>query len=233
MMTYEDYGKNLANTVFENTLSQFRYDDTVLNGINNVTTKRAQELFDSILDIVKGRDIDYAQGKQLDALGDIVGADRTFAFFKKRPYFSVDNESLGFDSAKWFVNGAPIYDPGELEDERFRNIINAKIFKNHVKYGSIPEVINFVKMSFDINISLRYVEAFDWKIVVSSDIQENVIDILLSQETSDKYDHNYYMPIPIGRRIVGVIYKPKTPFAFDNPKLGFDKGLFGVSKSYV
>ncbi|MEX2953459.1 DUF2612 domain-containing protein [Serratia fonticola] len=75
-------------------------------------------------------DLDAAIGVQLDAVGLWVGIGRTIATPIYGVYFTLDDNSLGFDAGVWRGR----YDNGGftvLDDDTYRTIIRAKIAANH------------------------------------------------------------------------------------------------------
>lgn len=75
-------------------------------------------------------DLDVAVGVQLDAIGLWVGIGRAIATPIYAVFFSLDDNSLGFDAGVWRGK----YDTGGftvLDDDTYRTIIRAKIAANH------------------------------------------------------------------------------------------------------
>lgn len=224
---YFSYDIDFQKARCDTTLSQYRWDDPVLNGINHATVNQAYITFCDILKALQARDVENAVDYNLDVIGKWVGESRVFAFFSEIEYFAPDTDFTVDLSPAW-VEGGRVYGPGTANNDEYRTNILAKTFKNYVKYGSIPEVIQFAKTAFDINISLRSAGLFDWTLLISADTPENVAEALVSQVTNNNYDESYYLPIPIGRRLVSTIFTPEPAFAPDGDEFGPDIGSLSV-----
>lgn len=229
MATYDyfSYDIDFQQLRCDTTLSQFRYDDDVLNGFTGSIAIQAYELFYQTLQTLNDRDLENARDYNLEVIGKWVGESRSFGFFKKINYFAPDTIYTP-DSAPAFVVGGRQFGAGDVDDETFRRNIKARIFKNHVKYGSIPEIINFAKIALDTDISLRNRGAFDWDLLISSDTDAAIVEALQSKETTNFYDESYYLPLPIGRRLVGTIFLPSPAFIADKVGHGADVGKAAV-----
>lgn len=160
-------------------LVPFEYNDFITEGGDLVTTQftdkdvfnrylrllklESQELLGVFRDLMQKRDIDSAQGAQLDIIGDIVGQPRTLAEADLYPYFGyvghLSAESFGSIykpalGGNWWSLGTPIGGDVILSDTQYRLIIKAKIIKNnahglnedYIKFGNF--VLN-AKVSFD------------------------------------------------------------------------------------
>lgn len=224
---YFSYDIDFQKARCDTTLSQFRWVDPVLNGINHATVNQAYITFCDILEALEARDVENAVDYNLDVIGKWVGESRVFAFFSEIKYFAPDTDFTVDLSPVW-VEGGRVYGPGTANNDDYRTNILAKIFKNHVKCGSIPEVIQFAKTAFDINISLRSAGLLDWTLLISADTPGNIAEALVSQVTNNNYDESYYLPIPIGRRLVGTIFTPEPAFAPDGDEFGPDIGSLSV-----
>lgn len=224
---YFSYDIDFQEARCKTTLSQFRWDDPVLNGINYAIVNQAYITFCDILKALEARDVENAVDYNLDVIGRWVGESRVFAFFSEIEYFAPDSD-FTVDLAPVWVEGGRVFGPGAVNNEEYRTNILARIFKNHVKYGSVPEVIQFAKVAFGINISLRSNGLFDWRLLISADTPENIAEALVSQITNNKYDESYYLPIPIGRRLVSTVFTPEPAFSPDADGFGPDIGLLSV-----
>ena len=211
----------------ETTLSQFRWDDDVMNGINAVTVNQAYITFCDILKALEARDVENAIDYNLDVIGKWVGESQEFSFFSKIDYLAPDTAFTPDFSPVFVINGDE-FGPGLVNNEAYRDLIKGRIFKSHVKYGSIPEAIQFAKESFGVDISLRSEGIFDWKVLISADTPANIAEALQSQITNNNYDESYFLPIPIGRRLVSTVFTPDPAFRPDTDGAGADLGLLSV-----
>lgn len=224
---YFSYDIDFQEVRCQTTLSQFRWDDPVLNGINHATVNQAYITFCDILKSLEARDVENAIDYNLDVIGKWVGESRLFSFFSRIEYFAPDSD-FTVDLSPVFVLNGQEFGPGIVNNDQYRQNILARIFKNHVKYGSIPEVIQFAKTAFGINISLKSEGAFDWSLSISSDTPSEVVEAITSFETNNNYDESYYLPIPIGRRLVKTVFTPDPAFRPDTIGAGADQGLLSV-----
>lgn len=102
-------------------------------------------------DLMQRRDIDSAQGAQLDIIGDIVGQRRVLAQADLYPFFGFEG-SLAANSfgtyykpsigGYWYSYGSRIGADVELNDDQYRQIIKAKIIKNNA-HGTNEDFIAF------------------------------------------------------------------------------------------
>lgn len=83
-------------------------------------------------------DLDFAVGKQLDAVGEWVGLSRNIAVPILGVYFSFDDASLGFDLGVWKGPFDPDSGITALPDESYRTLLRAKIALNSWD-GTIPQ----------------------------------------------------------------------------------------------
>ena len=90
--------------------------------------------------MIQRRDIDSAQGAQLDIIGEIVGQRRVLAQADLYPFFGFEGHlaSQSFGSyykptigGYWYSYGSRIGGDVELNDDQYRQIIKAKIIKNN------------------------------------------------------------------------------------------------------
>lgn len=93
-------------------------------------------------------DLDQAEGKQLDVIGEWVGISRDVKTPLEGVYFALDTVGVGLDEGVWL---GPYDDPNGLTtipDEFYKLMIFAKIANNHWT-GSIPEAIRFMNLAFN------------------------------------------------------------------------------------
>lgn len=77
-------------------------------------------------------DIDYAVGKQLDAVGVRVGFSRRLSLPMGGVYFAFDDDGgKGFDLGIWFEPKMSAYGITELPDDIYRRCLRMKVALNH------------------------------------------------------------------------------------------------------
>lgn len=132
-------------------LEQFR-NSSVMQQIVEAISFETQAAYDEVLKVLKGRTLGtgedgYAEGVQLDKIGYLVGQARIVANSKPVDYFTpymedhdTDKEQFAPDVAKaWSKNGR-LFEEAQLEDDTYYRLIVAKIFKNHTRGASLPDV---------------------------------------------------------------------------------------------
>lgn len=105
-------------------------------------------------------DIDMANGKQLDIIGEWVGISR-FITIPLLIYFSFDDVNLGFDKGFWQGEYDSNKELKELDDESYRILLKAKIAINHWDgtNETLPEIYRRVFDNTDTNVF--HVDNFD------------------------------------------------------------------------
>lgn len=79
----------------------------------------------------KDFDVDYAVGKQLDAVGARVGVERSLPMTLSNVYFALDDEGgIGLDLGAWKGEFDPVDGLNTLGDDTYRAVIKAKILAN-------------------------------------------------------------------------------------------------------
>ncbi len=196
-------------------LTQFQAKCLIVDTISAEITQ-IQDLNDAEVGVLIGRTIAEAVGDNLDVIGDIVGQDR---LIKNRDIITYlkSNQAVGVNNYPVFMTGGILARDGIATDAEFRVLIISKIFKNHTQAGSIPEILNFVKLVYDINISVRQLGLMDITIIVPAGTKESIILTLISQISTTQTDHQYFLPIPTCVRIVNLEHRPAGALQANNP----------------
>ena len=103
-------------------------------------TSEVQELMDAIVDLMEYRTITKAEGKNLDAIGRIVGQDRNSYNYDTAYWFTTDEEGLGQDNGHWWLKGTPQAVSERMDDITYRKWIWMRILQNHNLFSSKPEL---------------------------------------------------------------------------------------------
>lgn len=93
-------------------------------------------------------DVDQAEGKQLDIVGQWVGVSRDVKIPLVGVYFALDTAGVGLDEGVWLGPYDDPYGLTKIPDEFYRLMIFAKIANNHWN-GSIPNAIKFMNLVFN------------------------------------------------------------------------------------
>lgn len=137
-------------------LSQYA-DSPNLLALLDIYCKELDELKLAVHDVIDLRYIDKAYGKQLDFIGDLVGAKRTLTGIVVTGYFGylASAESLGMGKIDDKQVGGLFKSEGDeeyqdivLTDNLFLNWIKAKILLNNTE-GSKEDCIAFFKLLLD------------------------------------------------------------------------------------
>lgn len=144
-VSFEGLVQDLAQRGKSRYLEQFRESPLMQQLVENIS-QETQELYDEILKVLKGRTIGtgeegYAEGVQLDKIGYLVGQDRVVANSKLIDYYSPDKiEEFVIDKAKVWTKNGRLFEAAFLSDKAYRILILSKIYKNHCKGASLPQV---------------------------------------------------------------------------------------------
>ena len=185
------------------TLLQFRrsplFVDVLIALISEV-----QVLLNTIVDVIKYRGPRDAYGAQLDGIGDIVGQIRQLIGFDSIQWFAFDRSYQGFDSVPVWVINAPYAGDYIADDAFYRQLIEAKVSRNFVRYASVPEIQTVVKQAFGIDISFVRVDIMTVKLVVSDHASNNVTNLLESYIVNESAERVYFLPLAAGVKIASV-----------------------------
>lgn len=102
-----------------------------------------------------------------------------------------------------------------LNDDDYRIQIKGRIFRNHVKYGSVAEILQFVILVFGINISIQNEGLQDISLIVPDGTDADTILTLVSEINNSDSNHQFFLPLICGTRIFSVLIVPDDPFILD------------------
>lgn len=203
---FDAYARDLYRLAYDDTLDVFR-ESTVMTGVLRALVREAQGLYDAVTAALWARTIDGAEGAQLDVLGRIVGLwPRPTQDGALLDYFTPDDPDLGPDWAGAYVTGAPLAGQVPFGDVPYRASIRARIARNHVKYGSAPELQYFAQLAFGVTVSVRNIGNGDLELIVPTSTPPSVVAQLQAVRTDETADAQYALPIPATGRITTVTY---------------------------
>lgn len=173
-------------------------DLPVIGQLMNAIGEEFNELYDAILKMLFLRTLNEATGENLDIIGELVGAERTLYDYSTNPWFMTDNEAKQWnpDVTPAWVTGAKLSGDATADDEQYRRIILAKVFKNHTFYASIPEIRTFVKVLLNRKISFMKTGELDATVVVPIGIPVGLVHYLISKTRNILVDDSYNLPVP-------------------------------------
>lgn len=212
---FDSLRQDMRRLAYDDTLDVFRSSE-ILFSIQRAQVDQAQELYDALIDSLWLRSIEGSVGAQLDTLGRIVGVyPRPLQDAGLIDYFAPDVSLAAPDWAPVFVTGAPIAGQVPVGDPSYRTAIRVKIAKNHVKYGSAPELQYFARIAWGVTISVRNVGLSDLQIAVSPGVSPQIVAGMIAERTDETADHQYTLPVPTTTRILRVMVSDLVAFAPD------------------
>lgn len=189
--------QDLITTQFQDKDIFNRYLRLLLSGIQEqILVKR---------DLIQRRDIDSAQGAQLDIIGDIVGQRRVLAEADLYPFFGFEG-SLAANSfgtfyrpnigGYWYSYGSRVGADVELNDDQYRQIIKAKIIKNN-SHGTNEDFISFGRFVLGTKIDFGVDEGGESVVRVGR--RMTLFEKALMAYVFEGLDYNFtYTPKPLG-----------------------------------
>ena len=222
-----EYGRDLSAQACDRQLYSLKRA-TVRVGVLQAQIDQAQALYDTLLDTLIGRDLRWAQGKQLDVLGRIVGQSREVVSRSEDQWLRADDVLGSPDNAPVWLAGVPSYGQRLADDDEFRLRICGKIAKNHTKHGSLPEILWFVHQAFGIDCGLQRIGPLEGVLLVRDNIPRYLLQELTHVFSNTRADHQYLLPLPAGTRLRGVIPRPAKGFGPDRVDGAVDVGVLIV-----
>lgn len=227
-----EYGRNLSAQACDRQLYSLKRS-TVRAGVLQAQIDQAQALYDTLLDTLIGRDLRWAQGKQLDVLGRIVGQSREVVSRSEDQWLRADDVPGSPDNAPVWLAGVPSYGQRLADDDEFRLRIYGKIAKNHTRHGSLPEILWFVRQAFGIDCGLQRIGPLEGVLLVRDNIPRYLLQELTSVFSNTRADNQYLLPLPAGARVVGIILRPGNGFGPDMGSGAVDSGAVTVVIRFV
>lgn len=207
MLTQADfatYNRDLYRLAYDDSLDVFR-ESPVMVGVLRALIREAQGLYDATTASLWARTIDGASGAQLDVLGRIVGLwPRPTEDGAALDYLTPDDAALVVDWAPVYVAGAPTAGQIPIGDGPYRTAIRARVARNHVKYGSAPEIQYFALLAYGVLLSVRNLNNGNVELLVPASVPPSLIARLTAETTDETADAQYALPIPATGKITVV-----------------------------
>ena len=220
---HSEFGRDLARQACDRQLYALKRS-TVRAGILQAQIDQAQNLDDTMLACLCGRDLRWAVGAQLNGLGRIVGQGREVVSLSEEQWLRADDFIGAPDSAPAWVTGVATYGKRLAGDDEYRLRLYGKIAKNHTKHGSLPEVLWFVRQAFGIDCALQRIGPLEGLLLVRSNIPRYLIQELVHVFSDSRADQQYLLPLPAGARLVGLVLRPPNGFGPDMESGAVDVG---------
>ena len=199
---------DVATKMKQRTLLQFRASGN-FQAVLAAIASEVQTLLTAIHDVMEKRSPAQATGGNLDAIGRIVGQSRDLINFELLEWFTPDSPTSCPDSLipVWVVRGRVASSASyTANDGEFRSLIEAKVARNHARYGSVAEVQDFIQKAYGINSSVITVAPMTVQIVVPDGTPENVMNFLRRSGDTPIAEKVHFLPIPAGVQISDVIH---------------------------
>lgn len=196
--------QNLQERAFSRLLLQFR-GSSVLKNLLDAIVKEVQELQNSAEQVIAGRTAAEAVGEQLDALGRIVGQPREGVTYSESIWFAPDIAAQNVDIAFSWVPGGYLFGCYSPDDPTYRQLIEAKIFRNHGRYGSIPEIQQTFLVAFGAHLSFTLVGPMEVDVTVPLGTSTYALGAITNFKNNERVDHRGLLPWPATLRIRNVI----------------------------
>lgn len=231
-MNFEDVeftNPDLQSRAAGRLLWQFRRSPLLLAILYGLVSE-IQVLMDACIEVQQMRIPFRARGENLNAIGRIVGQNRILLDYSELPWFTPDKDGYAVDQALVWVTGAPLYENGVANDTLYRMLIQAKVYRNFCRYGSIPEIQEAVSEAFGVAISMQRAGGlpFNATLIVPSDIPLYVLGFLMRCTSTKRADSEYLPPYPATLRIDGVMFDLDPTFTPDVEDYGADEGYATV-----
>ena len=199
----------------------------LINCFLTALIEEEQELHDAIVATLDTFQLDRAADVNLDVWGRIVGQPRISLNADQRVFFGFDNRGR-LDTSPWFSDGAALFGSLPALDSEFRRLIISKIFKNHVHPASLPELIRFIQLFNELDISFMRVGPMELRMIVPTDITLGQLTTLMINESDIFIEQRTILPLPVTARITNIVAAPDGAFGFDSDGRHFDTSTFSV-----
>lgn len=210
-----DYRKlDIQTKALSRVLSVF-YDACTLKEFINVLVGKAQDIQHEAVEVEKARSLWYAEGVNLEALGRIVGKDRSLWRYSEDGFFHFDITGMGFDQLYFWCYNAPLSTYDTADDAQFKWQILLKIIKNHTLVTAIPEITALIRMSLDLDISFMKTGPMTVSIAGAHSLDKEIIQYLIEKLSDTRCDDVYLLPYPVTLSFDRFFFLPEYPFFFD------------------
>ncbi len=194
-------------------LLQFQ-DAPVLTHILAAFSAECQVFLDTVQEVVVQRSPLDAIGEQLESIGRIVGQSRIVVDYEDVTWFSPDAAGLCPDIAPAWVAGVSVSGSLLADDTVYRQLIEAKIFRNFTEYGSIPENQTVAQLAFGADVSFIPIGPMEVDVIIPSNVSKTVVKIL-TDSLSSQGNYISVMPYPPTLNICSIVLAPEPPFGPD------------------
>jgi len=195
---------NSTERMISRTLLQFRKSQVFIDFIAAMASE-VQSLLEASIQVIKQRCPAEAVGNQLDGIGRIVGQLRLLLGFDTIAWFTPDRLLQGPDQVPVWVTNAPLSGDVAADDTFFRQLIEAKVTRNFVRFASIPEIKQFFRQSFNLEISFVRIDTMTIQVIVPDETSFNVTSLLERSWDIGGAEHIYFLPLAAGVHVSSVL----------------------------
>lgn len=186
----------------------------------NAIMGECDRVIENLTDLLNQWDIDQARGFSLDIIGRRVGVSRTLPAFVSKGYLGYLGSLQGkpWGEGIWYREGDATGDSLSLNDEDYRFLIKAKIFKNF-QDGTLGYVLNAMRLLLTDQANIQ-------------DNYDMTVDVLLPLASLNPLQTYMIQVLDILPRPMGVMYTyinaSGKEFGFDGffNSYGFNEGSF-------
>lgn len=194
-VNYSECKYDLQERAESRMLSQF-YNSKVLKLLLNAFTSEVQELSDAIYELIRQRNINFASGSTLDAIGRIVGRDRTQYNYTSAFWFAPDAEEVQPDNGNWWTQHAEQATSEAMDDTTYRQWLWLKILENHNKFSSVPELEGAVLDGIGETIGIQRTGMMEAEILTQPTISLTNKALLTYNKDTELTDNEYLFAYP-------------------------------------
>lgn len=205
----------VAKRMCSRLLLQFHHAPVLID-ILTIFASEIQVLLDASEGVVVDRSPLDAVVEQLEGLGRIVGQKRIVVDQEDFTWFTPDTAGFTIDVAPAWVTGVPTSGSLLADDTVYRQLIEAKIFRNFAQYGSVLENQQVALLAFGVRVSYQLIGPMAVDIILSPNASPTVVKLLMRTSVDSKGD-GAIMPYPPTLKINSVLFAPDGAFAPDTP----------------
>lgn len=164
----------------------------------------------AFVDVVNKRGPADAAGENLNVIGRIVGQGREIFDYADLPWFTSDLQGYSVDEAPSWVAGAYVNGVYYADDTWFKKLIFARVARNFVRYGSVPEILDVIQKGIGYDVSFQWVGPMEVNLVVGPDTPQWAITFILRIGDNNFVDGSSFLPYPATLHIAAVILYSHT-----------------------
>jgi hypothetical protein len=181
---------NVADRAISRTLIQFRNSPVFIDLLLAMCAE-VWALLDATTDAINLRGPADAGGEVLNAIGRIVGQKRLF----------IDS---GLDQS-----------PAAADDTWYRKLIEARIARNFVIHGSLPEILNYIKLAIGLDVSFYCIGPMTIQLIVPLTVPMWQIIFIMQLDNNSHVEAVTFTPVAATVNIDSVLFVPDNAFTPD------------------